>query len=396
MQVPVLITIVVALITLILILLAAVPGFRRALTRGAAKPAGQGQLWIEPSVGARHVYLDGVEVAQATPARLDAVRSGRHRVKLDLGAAGSWEGEVEISGKTPVHLAPKLTGSVEILAADPSRGGQVWVQGRSKVALPARLDSLPLGWTHLLYEDQEIALWDRPVLVRAGEPTRVVLPNHLGAAASMVTVESMVYEAGKGLSASRGDSVFVDHAFRGRTPFEEAVEPGLHSVRVSSRAGEYTELVDLRVGGLRYVPAQFGLVGRPRLRHAAPGRVLARGPIALTVQIDAGDPSRLLDPRLHLPDAAPGRREVAMTPVEGGEGTYAGLLDPSDLQGSREGRFFFSVVSGGETVYSDLFQLNAERSPRPRAARQTLASTEVEVPQVTPPDEPLDAVPSQP
>lgn len=396
MQVPLLITIVVALITLILILLAAVPGFRRALTRGAAKPVGHGQLWIEPSVSARHVYLDGVEVAQSTPARLDAVGNGRHRVRLDLGAAGAWEGEVEVTGKAPVHLAPKLTGSVEVLAADPSRGGQVWVQGRGKVAVPARLDSLPLGWTHLLYEDQEIALWDRPVLVRAGQPTRVVLPNHLGAAASMVSVESLVYEEGKGLGASAGDSVFIDHEFRGRTPYEEAVEPGLHSVRVSSKTGEFTDLVDLRAGGMRYVPAQFGLVGRPRLRHSAPGRVLAGGPIALMVEISAGDPSRLLDPRLHLPEAAPGRREVAMAPVEGSDGTYAGLVDPADLQSGRELRYYFSVVSGGETVYSDLFELDAQRAPRVRTSRASLAATQVEVPPAMPPDEPLDPVPSQP
>lgn len=392
LQVPILISVVIGLITLILLLLAAVPALKKRMGAGAPG-AGTSQLWIESSPPADKVWIDGVEVADGTPARLEGLRGGKHQVRLDLGISGCWETEVKLAGNRPVRLAPRVRGSVEVVAADPSRAGSVWVQGKQKLSLPARLDSLPVGWVRLFYEDEQVALWDRQVLVRADQVAQVVIPNHLVGENGLMKVEALAYREGDGLRESEGDSVFVDHTFVGVTPLERTLEPGLHSVRVVSEGREYVDLVDLRSGGLRYVAAQFGLGGRPRLAHVAPGRAVVSGPVPLLVQVRAGDLGRVSMPTLHFPDLEPGQREVPLSAVEGEPGTFAGLADPR-LRPGQPLRYYFSVTAGEQVVHSDLYTLEAQ-SHRPSTRRAAPTPEPIEPPPLSSLDEAVEPIAAQ-
>ncbi|MCC7143783.1 MAG: PEGA domain-containing protein [Candidatus Eisenbacteria bacterium] len=392
LQVPILISIVIGLITLILLLLAAVPALKKRMS-GGMKGAGSSQLWIESSPAAHKVWIDGVEVADGTPARLEGLRGGKHQVRLDLGICGSWETEVKLAGNRPVRLAPKVRGAVAVVAADPSRAGSVWIQGKQKLTLPARLDSLPVGWVRLFYEDEQVALWDRQVLVRADQVAQVVIPNQLVGENGLMRVEALAYREGDGLRESEGDSVFVDHAFVGVTPLDRTLEPGLHSVRVVSEGREYVDLVDLRPGGLRYVAAQFGLGGRPRLAHVAPGRAVVSGPVPLLVQVRAGDLGRVSMPTLHFPDLEPGQREVPLSEVEGEPGTFAGLADPR-LRPGQPLRYYFSVTAGEQVVHSDLYSLEAQ-SHRPSTRRPAPTPEPIEPPPLSSLDEAVEPIAAQ-
>jgi len=332
------------------------------LLSGRDRPVPSGWIEVDPDPPAAAVLLDGERVADGTPARLDSVPAGSRRLGLDLGPCGVWETEVVVRAGEPARVAPVLTGGIEVAPEDASTRGFVWTQGREKTPVPARLDSLPVGWVRIFYEDERLPMWDRLVLVKAGQTSAVTVPNRFRTAQGMVRIEALLYQDGEGLVASPGDSVWIDGQPAGRTPFDATLRPGLHSIRVGSAAtGYFSEVLDVKPGSLRHVQAQLGRGELPLLRHLAPGRVLVRGPVLLTMTVSGGGEAAWMRPTLHLPELTPGAREVPMSPVEGSEETYVAVLQPEVLPLGRDLAYYFSVLGpDGQPVWSDLFHMRPE------------------------------------
>jgi len=250
------------------------------------------------------------------------------------------------------------------MTADPRLKGFVWTPGRDKVSTPARIDSLPVGWNRVFYEDERLPMWDRNVLVRAGETARVVVPNDFASDQGLVRISAMVFRQGDGLVDAVGDSVWVDGSFVGLTPMEKGLSPGLHSVRVGSAAhGQYSEVLEVRAGATRHVQGRLSSSPRPVIVHNAPGRVWIRGPVLLSAEISGGAGS--VRPTLHLPELPSGLRQIPMTPVDQGAGVYVGVVEPEALPAGRTVSYYFTIQgSNGETVWSDLFRLEClEETP---------------------------------
>jgi hypothetical protein len=329
--------------------------------RGGNRSGGTGVLVVAPEPAVRAVLVDGRAVAGETPARIDSIPAGRRRVTLDLGPCGTWEDEVTVRVGESLRVAPRLVGSVSVLASDATVGGRAWIQGRGKVPVPAVFDSLPAGWNRIFYEDDRIPMWDRLVLVKPGRATRLVVPNEYRGGQGAVRVEALRLQGSEGLVESAGDTVRVDGRVVGATPLDLPVMPGLHSVRVGpAGSGAYTAVLEVKAGGVRSVLARLGEGELPGLRHVAPGRVLVRGPILLTVAVSGGVQGWAA-PTLHSPDLAPGLREIPMLPVEGDAGIFIGALNPESVPMGRELRYYFTLNGpDGQTTCSDVFRLYPE------------------------------------
>lgn len=378
-------------------------GWMEQAWRGNKGMKGTGVLLVAPDPAARAVLVDGRPVAGETPARIDSIPAGRRRVTLDLGPCGTWEDDVTVRAGESLRVAPRLFGSVSILASDAAAGGRAWIQGRQKVPVPAVFDSLPCGWNRILYEDDRIPMWDRMVLVKPGKATRLLVPNDYRGGQGGVRVEALRMRGREGLVDSEGDTVRVDGRVAGETPLDVSLAPGLHSVRVGPEdSSAYAEVLEVKAGGVRSVLARLGEAELPALRHVAPGRVLVRGPILLTVTV-SGTAADWSTPTLHLPNLAPGLREVPMLPVEGGEGVFVGVVDPEAVPLGRELQYYFTMNGPeGQTAWSDVFRLYPEtqwaggipaasRHPAGRA-RPDIGSAPAVTPAMTEPEPPAEEV----
>jgi hypothetical protein len=361
--IAVLVAMVVAMAALVALPRSTGPGERVAewmeqAWRGGKGIGGTGVLMVVPEPAARAVLVDGRPVAGKTPARIDSIPAGRRRVTLDLGPCGTWEDEFTVRTGESLRVAPRLSGSVSVLASDAAAGGRAWIQGREKVPVPAVFDSLPCGWTRIFYEDDRIPMWDRVVLVKPGKATRLLVPNDYRGGHGAVRVEALRLQGSEGLVESEGDTVRVDGQVAGATPLDVPLTPGLHSVRVGPvGSGAYAEVFEVKAGGVRSVVARLGEGELPGLRHVAPGRVLVRAPILLTVAV-SGPAAEWATPTLHSPDLAPGLREIPMLSVEGGEGVFVGVVNPESVPLGRELRYYFTMNGPeGQTTWSDVFRL---------------------------------------
>ncbi len=329
--------------------------------RGGGASGAVGALFAAPEPAAQGVLIDGREVAAGTPVRIDSIPAGRRRVTLDLGPCGAWEDEFTVRAGETLRVAPRLTGSVSVVAVDAAAGGRAWIQGRAKVTVPAVFDSIPAGWVRFFYEDEQIPMWDRLVLVKPGKASRLLVPNEYRGGQGAIRVEALHPEGSEGLVESAGDSVRVDGRFAGLTPLDLPVSPGLHSVSVGPvGSGAYATVLEVKAGGVRSVLARLGEGERPTLRHVAPGRVLVRGPILLSVAV-SGDLAGWRAPTLHAPDLPPGSREVPLLPVEGDEAVFVATVNPELVPLGRDLRYYFTMNGpDSQTAWSDVYQLYPE------------------------------------
>jgi hypothetical protein len=331
------------------------------LLRGGTSPGVGGVLRVEPSPPARAIYIDGVDQGTGSPAILEGVGAGAHTVRLDLGAFGVIEERVRIRRGQTTDLAPRATGSLEIVAIDARPGAQAWLGGGSRLSVPCRIDTLPVGWHEIFYEDDHLPLWERSVLVRAGETSRVRINNAFAADRALLKIESWEFRIGEGLRETAGDSAYVDGRFVGRTPYEAEIAPGLHGVRVRGGQGQvWTEIADLSAGSSRVVAPRFGMGGWPSIRHQNPGTVYLRGPVLLTAKIETPDGEPARNPRLHLPELNASVRDVPLAPVGDDGGSFVGMIDPQWVPIDRPVSYYFTVqTTSGQTLCSELYRLRA-------------------------------------
>jgi hypothetical protein len=337
------------------------------LTGKGSEGGTTGTLEVNSTPAARQVLVDGEPVAQATPARLDAIRCGNRTVGLDFGPCGVWETRVRVRWGKTTTLAPTLTGSISVKGAAGSGGGLVWTAERGKVSVPTVLDSVPIGWVKLFYEDARTPMWDRRVLVKPGQRSEVVIPNDPAPGQGLLEVESLVEAGAKGLVSSPDDTVWVDGGQAGRTPFHASLMPGLHSVRVTGPKGiSTTEILELMDGSSRVLPLALSHPGPRGLRHLAPGRVWLRGPVLLSCEIDP-EFGPLLRPTLHMPGLPPGSREIPLSPVEGQDGVYLAMIGPELLRGAESQAYYFTASApDGEILSSELYHIYPQgRRPAP-------------------------------
>jgi hypothetical protein len=347
----------------VLAMLIAVVGVPRGvrLMRGGAGLARGGVLRIEPDPAARAIFVDGVDQQTGSPAILEGIDSGSHQVRLDLGAFGSIETKVRVGTGETVDLRPRATGGIEIAVIEARPGAAVWISGGERSSLPCKIESLPVGWHEVFYEDDRIPLWQRQVLVLAGETTRLRINNAFSTDRALLRVESWAYRLGEGLHASEGDTVFVDRRFYGTTPLEREIAPGLHGVSVARKGGlVWTEVLNLTAGSSRMVAPRFGLEPWPRIEHQDPGRILLRGPVLLTATFISPEGTGPCNPRLHLPSLDATVRDLPLSPVDPDQGVFVGIVDPRWIPLNEPVDYYFTVqTADGQTLSSELYRLTA-------------------------------------
>lgn len=335
----------------------AIPGTKRFLAHRGSGGAG-GVLRIEPTPPARAIFIDGVDQETGSPAILEGVSPGTHRVLLDLGVFGVIEETVRIKSDGTTDLRPRAVGSLSISCVQERPGGRVWLEGGEEGTPPCVFRSLPVGSIAVFYEDDTVPLWQREALVQNGEETSVRINNAFAMDRALLRVEAWLYQRGRGMRSAAGDSVFVDRRFVGLTPWEKDVAPGLHGVKVLGASGQtWTEVVDLEAGGNRIVDPRFGLEAWPTISHQEPGRVLVSGSILLTAVFTSPDGSAPRNPRLRLPGLDPLSRDLPLAPVDPERGAYVGMVDPRWVPMDRPVVYYFTTqTSEGSTLSSELYR----------------------------------------
>ena len=227
------------------------------------------------------------------------------------------------------------------------------------MAVPCRFDTLPVGWHEIFYEDERVPLWERQVLIRAGETFRLRINNAFATDRALLKVESWIYRDGEGLREASGDSVYLDTQFAGVTPHEAEIAPGIHGVRVCGASAQtWTEVVEMPAGSSRVVAPRFGMGSWPRIVHQDPGRVVLRGPLLLTAQIQTPDGTPARNPRLHMPGLSASARDIPLSPVDPERGAFVGIVEPRCIPIGQRVCYYFTVqTASGETISSELYRL---------------------------------------
>jgi hypothetical protein len=234
-----------------------------------------------------------------------------------------------------------------------------------KQSLPASFAQLPAGWHRLFFEDDRLPLWERKVLVRSGEVTRIDINNAFEATRALVRVESLHLLPAEGLRQVIGvDSVFVDRSFAGLAPIELEVVPGYHAVRVAGGGESQCTVLELPAGSSQVVAPSFGQQAHPSFRHQPPAQANALEPVRLAVEIR--HPSGgLRQPQLLLPDGFGGPRALPLVQTDSPPDVYVGVLPVTPAMVGRTVQYYFSVVTReGEEAVSELFAI----TPVPEAS----------------------------
>lgn len=345
----------------VIVVLLGIAGIPRGihLLRGSVATGDLGVLRLDSVPPARAVFVDGVDQGTGTPAILEGVAPGVHRIRFDLGPYGAVEQMARLRKGETVEVRARGVGSLDVGLAEVRPDSRVWLRGRAQTPAPCRVDTLTAGWHEIFYEDDRIALWQRPVLIRAGETTRLRIPNAFATDRAHLRIESWSYEEGEGLRETEGSEVTIDGETAGVTPLDTDVTPGLHGIRIDGATGQtWTEVCDFKAGSSRVIAPRFGMGQWPEIRHREPGRVLRRGPILLTVEIvtEGGVPAR--NPRLQIPSLGAGARDLPLSPVDVTLGTYVSAVDPETLPVGKPVAYYFTVQTpGGETICSELYRL---------------------------------------
>ncbi len=303
------------------------------------------------------VAIDGEKIPGRTPITRLHVPQGKHLISLHLGVAGVWSDSLDYKAGEHQSVHADFIGSLAIQAKDLTNNPKAWLAGQTdKVDLPAVFAELPSGWYRVFFEDDNIPLWERKILVRNGTTSSVEINNVFSTDKVLLYIEGLkISDLGR-LRPSLGDSVFLNRKFVGLTPIESEISPGLYGVRVTHAGESYQEILRLSAGTSRFVTPQFGLRHFPSFTHVEPGRVVLQGPVFLAMEIHSKQ-TGLRHPMLHLPDTPNGPQAISMTEIDSGQNLYVGRIEPTTVRLDTEVPYYFSITTpAGEEAVSELYR----------------------------------------
>lgn len=189
---------------------------------------------LDPLPAGSIVYWDERR-ADANPSTLSA---GRHRLRIEAPRHASYAAEVQVRGGGALQVfAPALLAQwAPVTVQSEPAGAQLRVDGRPAGVTPLTLD-LDAGLRSLQLDAPNAKGWRGSVLVHGGE-AQTVGPVRLAAPDAQLRVNS----------TPSGADVTVAGQYRGRTPLQMTLPPGLQYEVSVQRAGyeATTQRVDLR------------------------------------------------------------------------------------------------------------------------------------------------------
>jgi formylglycine-generating enzyme required for sulfatase activity len=242
-------------------------------------------------------------------------------------------------------------GRLELSASTP--GAALSIDGGAAVPLPAVVD-LPAGVHRIAVDAAGARSWASSVLVNAGETTRIG-PLTLGAPDATLALRSR----------PAGAEVTVGGVFRGRTPLELALPPGMPHDLLVTRAGHrpWQQRVEPAAGSrlallanLEPIPVQLTVAGEPAdaelfIDGVPRGRTPASVELLATryaIEVRKAGLQAFRE-EVDLTPALARRLEYALQP----EGRAAGWKPPSETLTTRAGQVLRLVPAGTFMMGSD-------------------------------------------
>jgi hypothetical protein len=349
-----------AIVALAILIRSIVPGIlgdsRDRTPRLAAPSAQAGSIDVYSEPPGAAIRVDGVPIEQKTPATGLSLEPGVHRIELDWGPYGAWSDTIEVVTGERLTIRPKVTGRATFRSSDPARLLDVYLDGSYAGSTPLVLDELPLG-RHLVRfgapgtdaSAQEFELFRETPLELVGNAGAAPQPGSITARTALLGDE--------GFQSGKGDPVWVDGELKGVTPITVPLRPGAHSVRVVRRGfPAQVSVIEVKPGGEHFSTAEFGARSGEPLVCAAPLSLSLSDPAPLTITLPESEWND--SPTVWLYAAPPGGSFIArrMTPLEGREHAFAGLVPPEVLRNAvKKVRVYFRAVGpAGQEIHSEI------------------------------------------
>jgi eukaryotic-like serine/threonine-protein kinase len=192
----------------------------RVLLKAAAQLA---KVSVGSTPPGAEVAVDGAPIG-STPIAME-LPLGKHAIRLSLPGYEPWDDTIQLDAvkEYPLQINLKSAPNLAVLKVEsvPS-GAAVMVDGETKAKTPAHL-MLSLGEHSIRLSLQDHQPWEERIAVtQATEyPIRVDLQRSVKLASLKIR------------STPSGAEVFVDDASVGKTPMEQALPAGEHSIRLS-------------------------------------------------------------------------------------------------------------------------------------------------------------------
>jgi hypothetical protein len=309
------------------------------------------------------IAVDGVDLAQATPATLD-LEVGDHEITLSFSGLGSATRTVRgVKGEAQT-IDVGLWGSLHVTGLEGNAPVLVSLDGRILGVAPLTVDSLVPGAHRLEFRSDGIEPWEREVEVRVHQRAEVIAVPVSGAGSALLEVRATTSD-GRGAQPLEGAAVWIDGVMRGTTPLRIELPAGPTSIRVA-HGGEIApvQVLDLPPGNQRFATFEFGLdVDRPRLTVLPGAARFARGtPTLVSVALDGMRERDVREMWLHVGTPEGEWRRYLMSTMAAPTGVVGVAVFPTVLfDAAGRARWYASVSTpAGDEYFTEMQTAVAE------------------------------------
>ena len=233
------------------------------LTPVLVVPKKYGTILVDADVPDAEVYIDGSKHPDNTPAVIQNVLEGAHKIEVKKPPAPPWTGMVNVEANKQVRVKADMgpqVGTVRVLSETP--GARAYLDGIEMGAVNVDIKDVRAGDHTIEVKAPGFQTAERKVTVRAGQLEVVKMELVVSMDLGTLKIVSTVPEA----------EVFIDGAAVGKVPQERRIAVGPHPVMVRLNGYKsFEQTVHVDAGKTITVSAELKAVGRLRILSTPAG-----------------------------------------------------------------------------------------------------------------------------
>jgi hypothetical protein len=303
------------------------------------------------------VTLDGRRVAPGPDGSVEAA-AGSHRVEVRTTEGAAWVGRAEVPTGGKTQIRAMLEGEA-VFEAGPEmpRQAVLVVDGADHGPLPVMVEGLAAGWHRALLRSGERIVWEEEFQIAAGATKHVVIEKGRETGPADLSVTARLLSDG-GFLDRAGSEVRLDGRPIGQTPWSGAIEPGVHSIRVTDATGAvWTGIVTVPAGSKRQVSADFDGTEPARVTLKPAGAPLPGQPWAVTALLETAEAPERLEATLCVPRPSGETIRVLMAPSPERPDMRVGVVPAGLCARGTVLRCYVEASAGARVAVSEILEI---------------------------------------